>query len=157
MCMPVSPGHNQPLPLVSAQESISAYSVYSYIYGKFQDPLLVRYSAFVTTTLCTGSSCLVFRFHPVLSLSLFLPSFLSNCLISLSFLFFPLILSNFLSNFAIPLCFHSFSSSFFMFLFLGYNFAPPTRFQHLLSWFIIHLLRLVLCMVQSEMRSLIHT
>ena len=46
-----------------------------YIYGKFQNTLRVCYSNFVTTTRCTGSSCLVFRFHPVISLSSFLPSF----------------------------------------------------------------------------------
>ena len=107
--------------------------------------------ALVQVVSCSDSTL----FSP--SLSLFLPSFLSNCLISLSFLFSPLIFSSFLSNFAIPLCFSSFSSSFSNFLFLGYNFAPTTRFQHLLSWFIIHFLCLMLCVVQSETRSLIYT
>ena len=129
MCMPFSPGHNQSLPLVSTHENMSTYS-YIHIW---QVP---RSSTYLVQYLCDYHSVHWFKLSRVqvppcyLSLIIF-SNFLSNCLLSLSlsFLFFPLILSSFLSNFAIPLCFLSFTS----FLVLCYNFAPSTKFQHLLS------------------------
>ena len=129
MCMPFSPGHNKSLPLVSTHENMSTYS-YIYIW---QVP---RSSTYLVQYLCDYHSVHWFKLSRVqvppcyLSLIIF-SKFLSNCLLSLSLLsFFPLDFVQFFKvTFAIPLCFLSFTS----FLFLCYNFAPSTKFQHLLS------------------------
>ena len=98
-----------------------------YIYGKFQDHLHIWYSIFVTTTLCTGPSCLVFRFHPVISLSSFFPMFLSNCLLSLSLLsFFPL---DFVQFFKVTLLFLFVSSLSLLFYSYAITLLPQQNFN----------------------------
>ena len=104
--MPFSPGHNQSL---STHENMSTYS-YIHIW---QVP---RSSTYLVQYLCDYHSVHWFKLSRVqvppcyLSLVIF-SKFLSNCLLSLSLLsFFPLDFVQFLSKFAIPLCFLSFTS-----------------------------------------------